>query len=161
VTALLSTAALALLGCGGGNGGPSASDREKFEEAALKHAQCLRKHGIDAPDPKVNGGRIEMSVRAGKGNEAALQQAEKACSKYLANLPRPKMNEKQAAEEADRALAHARCMRKEGINIPDPKIDPRGGVLQRVPNGVSPDDPAFQAAEKKCGGGMKMMTKEP
>jgi hypothetical protein len=48
------------------------------------------------------------------------------------------------------ALNWARCMRQQGINMPDPKIDATEGVGSLLPAGVSPDDPKFQAAQQAC-----------
>jgi hypothetical protein len=44
-------------------------------------------------------------------------------------------------------LAYARCMRRHGINLPDPTPD--GGVELR---GFNPDGPKFKAAERACPG---------
>jgi hypothetical protein len=45
------------------------------------------------------------------------------------------------------ALAYARCMRQQGIDIPDPMPD--GGIDERG-IGVDPDGPKFKAAEQAC-----------
>lgn len=49
-------------------------------------------------------------------------------------------------------LDYTECMRDEGIDIPDPEFsaDGRGGRIQLGPGGIDPDDPDFQAAQKKC-----------
>jgi hypothetical protein len=47
------------------------------------------------------------------------------------------------------ALAHARCMRQHGVNVPDPQITADGPEL-RYPRGVDPDDPRLKAAERGC-----------
>jgi hypothetical protein len=51
----------------------------------------------------------------------------------------------------DQALAHAKCMRENGVpNYPDPKEDGNGRV-QIVPGeGVDPNDPNFQKAMDAC-----------
>jgi hypothetical protein len=48
------------------------------------------------------------------------------------------------------ALSWARCMRQHGINMPDPKIDANEGVGSVLPEGVSPEDPKFKAAQEAC-----------
>jgi hypothetical protein len=45
------------------------------------------------------------------------------------------------------ALNWARCMRQQGINLPDPTPD--GGIDERG-IGVDPDGPRFKAAEQAC-----------
>jgi hypothetical protein len=50
-------------------------------------------------------------------------------------------------------LAYTKCMRAEGIDLPDPDFSngPRGGFrIQLGPGGVDPDDPKFRAAREKC-----------
>jgi hypothetical protein len=49
-------------------------------------------------------------------------------------------------------LSYTECMRDEGIDMPDPEFsgDGRGGRIQLGPGGIDPDDPDFQAAQKKC-----------
>jgi hypothetical protein len=49
-----------------------------------------------------------------------------------------------------RALAYARCMRQQGIDMPDPKFDAQGRMAQQLPAGVGPDDPKFKAADQAC-----------
>ncbi len=67
-----------------------------------------------------------------------------ACSAALAacGSSSPKSN------RADLALRFAKCMRSNGVpNFSDPSGG--GGGIQ-IPNGVNPQTPAFQAAQKTC-----------
>ena len=52
----------------------------------------------------------------------------------------------QEREEA--ALAFAKCMRDEGIDMPDPKFNGGGGMMMRAPEGVSREK--MEAADKVC-----------
>jgi hypothetical protein len=56
------------------------------------------------------------------------------------------------------ALAYGRCMRRHGINIPDPQITAEGSSSSS-PTGMSRNDPRLRAAEQACrqqgGGGGK------
>lgn len=53
-----------------------------------------------------------------------------------------------AAGNRDSALQFSTCMRAHGVsNFPDPGAN---GTL-RIPTGVSPQSPSFQAAQKACG----------
>jgi hypothetical protein len=54
----------------------------------LKTAQCLREHGIDAPDPAPGQGlRVHM-----KGNDAKAQQAMTECQKLMPTPSSPRPN---------------------------------------------------------------------
>ena len=62
----------------------------------------------------------------------------------------------------------ARCMRSHGVpNFPDPQFQtgPGGGLGVRIGGpGINPRSPAFQAAQKACGGifgGLKVTAKAP
>lgn len=156
VTALLSIVVLGLSACGGEDNtdGPSASDREKLQKAALNHAKCLREHGIDAPDPKFDGGQVQMGVKVGPGDDPAkMERAQKACEHFLDDAPRPEISPEEEAEVRDQALAHAKCMREHGFDFPDPEID-GGRIRQKVGGDINPEDPKFQKASEECGEGM-------
>jgi hypothetical protein len=47
-------------------------------------------------------------------------------------------------------LAYARCMRQQGMNVPDPKFDAAGRAAMQMPSGVGPDSPKFKAAQQAC-----------
>jgi hypothetical protein len=143
--------ALALAACGGGEGSGAAakSEQEKFQEAALKHAQCMRRHGVDVPDPKPGRGLI---VNGADVNPEAFERAQRACDKEVGKPPVPQLSEKEQREFREAALKHARCMRAQGIDFPDPTFGANGEVRIQLNDGDTPplDDPAFQAADKKC-----------
>ena len=66
----------------------SAKDQREFREAALRHARCMREHGIDFPDPTfgANGeARIELKGSGGgpRPDDPAFKAADEACRKYL------------------------------------------------------------------------------
>jgi hypothetical protein len=143
--------ALALAACGGGEGSGAAakSDQEKFQEAALKHAQCMRRHGVDVPDPKPGAGLI---VNGKEVNPEQLERAQRACDKEVGKLPVPQLSEKDQQEFREAALKHARCMRAQGIDFPDPTFGANGEARIELGEGNTPppDDPAFKAADAKC-----------
>ena len=126
------------------------------EEAALAFAQCMREHGIDMPDPEFTGdGGVAIGIRGDGSTEEEMQEAQEACQPLMenavGNLEPPSAEELQ--ERQDQALAAAQCMREHGYDWPDPEFDEGGGVGIRLPEGLDPEDPEFQAAQEECMGG--------
>jgi hypothetical protein len=139
-----------LAACGSNPKSSGKSDQQKFEEAALKHAQCLREHGVHASDPTPGNKGFQIVGKPGD-DPNRLKRAEGACKHFLDNVPPPKISAKDQAEMADRALAHSRCVRAHGVpDFPDPKIDGDGRMEMKLPAGLGPDNPRLQAAEKAC-----------
>jgi hypothetical protein len=128
----------------GGNAGGSQDERQ----AALNWARCMRQHGIDLPDPKFGENLIEqrLPTRA-EQDSPKFKAAQQACRQYLPDGGQPSP---PTAQERQRALAFARCMRQHGIGMPDPKIT-ADGIDQPPPTGVARDDPRLRAAEQACG----------
>jgi hypothetical protein len=67
---------------------PSAAERQKMTEAALKWAQCMRSNGVSVPDPTSGpgGGAIKIGPGPGHGpgpNDAAFQRADTKCRHLL------------------------------------------------------------------------------
>jgi hypothetical protein len=123
-------------------------------QAALAFARCMRQHGINLPDPKVdaNGGMSVTLNPEGKGSpgpkpdDPKFKAAQQACNKYL---PNGGQATKPNAEEQQQLLQFARCMRQHGIDVPDPK--PGGGIeVKGGPGTAKPDDPKFKAAQQAC-----------
>jgi hypothetical protein len=152
LTLPLAAASLALGACGGGDSGTeSAGDQQaKFREAALDFAKCMREHGVDMPDPQPGGGGgIQLALRADEANRATLDRAQKACQKHLDKVPPPEISEEDRAKFREQALKFARCMREQGIDMPDPTFSGDGAVRQRM-TGSGPEDPRFERASEKC-----------
>jgi hypothetical protein len=129
-------------GSQGSGDGASKGDREK---AQLDYARCMREHGLDFPDP-VNG-RFEF-----KGQErdvGKMEEAQTACAPILEEAAPPKPSEEQEAEMREATLDFAKCMRKHGVDMPDPEFPEGGGALMRMPRGAE-NDPQFEEAEKAC-----------
>ena len=151
--AALCVPALALAACGGDDadrGRGAKSDQARFEEAALEHAECMRRNGVDVPDPKPGSGAVLVRPDGGGGSPAAEREAQKKCDKYLRDVPPPKLSESQKAEMRDGALAHARCMRKQGVDFPDPTFDRNGGASVKIGPGMDPSNPRVREAEERC-----------
>jgi hypothetical protein len=141
--------ALILASCGGdGGSGGGKSNREEMEEYALRNAECLRRHGVDVPDPKAGQGLL-MDNR--DVNPEEFDRAQRACEKELGKPPAPELSQEEQREFREAALKFARCMRANGIDMDDPTFGANGEVKIQVSGRGDPEaDPAFQAAEAKC-----------
>ena len=145
-------AGLVIAGCGGGAAAEDdpAAQRENFEDAQLKFVQCLREHGVEIDDPQ--DGRLEFRVGPGEGNgnPEEFEKAQEECRPILeeAGGP-PELSEEEREEFQEQALAFARCMRRNGIDMPDPEFD-GGGIRQRMGEGIDPESARFREAQKKC-----------
>ena len=119
----------------------------------LKHAECIRAHGIpDFPDPNRNGATL---LRGGPGSDLnpgnpRLQAAEKACQKLLSNGGKPTPAEQTQASV--QALKFSECMRAHGIaDFPDPvQINGYPGWTFNPSGDLNADNPKFQAAQIAC-----------
>lgn len=152
---MLPLAACALLLAACGSPGDNASS-DNSEQRGLQFARCMRDHGIDIPDPKSGqGGNFEFRVGGpgarGRGPAPArMQEAMKSCRKYAPNGGKPP-SAAQQQEFRDQALKFSRCMRAHGVDMPDPKTGPGGGVMIGGPGAkIDPSSPSFQAAQKAC-----------
>ena len=152
-------AGLTLAACGGGGESAGAGssgaagaggDRAKLEQAALKHAECMRRQGIEVPDPKPGEGGIVLSGPPSGADPGARQRAAAKCEKYLRGVPPPKLSDEQKTAMLDGALKHARCMRRQGIDFPDPRFDDNRGITVRIGDGFDPADPRVRHAENRC-----------
>ncbi|MEV0988198.1 hypothetical protein [Streptomyces sp. NPDC049949] len=120
-----------------GGGAASGADADK----ALKTRKCLREHGIDAPDPEPGQDPRGMTLGSGSEDPEAVKKAFDACG-----LQAPGSGQISQADK-DKALKWAKCMRDNGVNIPDPEFN--GGAMSatKIPEG---QEQAFQDAQKKC-----------
>ena len=138
----IAVASIALAACGGGESPEgSGNARADAREAALKFARCMREQGIDMPDPKFGpGGNVGFEISG--GNKLAVNGAEEACSKYLEAVRGPELSPQQQRELRENALKFARCMREQGIDMPDPTFE-GDGVRMRA-GGADGPNPRFQ-----------------
>lgn len=151
LAALAATASLAA--CGGEDPAPAsgANDRESANrKAMLDYARCMRENGIDMPDPQFEGGRTTMRVGGPDMSPEKMRAAEEACKKYQQAIKPPELSEEQKTEFKEQALAHTRCMRKQGIDVPDPQFDESGGVQMRLGRGINPESAKFRKAQEAC-----------
>jgi hypothetical protein len=174
--AAIFAAAFALSACGGSSSPTNkttASNKGPGQSTALKLAECMRTHGVpDFPDPSGGGfaidaapgssGPVSVDGHSLDVNAPAFQTAMQECQKYQPTGP--PVSGAQLAKVKQGALKMAECMRTHGIpNFPDPKVStgPGGkGITMSIgsqaaaggPGRLSPASPAFQKAQKICGG---------
>ncbi|MFI5667109.1 hypothetical protein [Streptomyces sp. NPDC051704] len=122
---------------GGGGGAASGADADK----ALKTRKCLREHGIDAPDPEPGQDPRGMTLGSGGEDPEAVKKAFDACGLQAPGSGRI------SQEDKDKALKWAKCMRDNGVNIPDPDFNGGSMSATKIPDG---QEQAFQDAQKKC-----------
>lgn len=132
VICVLSLAVL-LAGCGASASTTSRSGATphgfvSIEDAAYKHAVCMRRHGVPNypnPQPVTNGGEqgIRQDLPPGMTGSPAFVAADKDCAGILPMPQNPDSAQNaQARHERELGLlAFADCMRSHGVsNFPDP-----------------------------------------
>jgi hypothetical protein len=129
-------------GPGSGSGGGSVNGGGDQRDKAVKFAECMRKNGVNVPDPDPGSGRMTMKFDGSTPKEK-VDKAMQACRQYSpqgdGSTPDPQ------AEERGRKFAE--CMRKNGVEkFPDPKPGQRGIIMDRE----SGEDPDLQSAQQKC-----------
>jgi hypothetical protein len=157
---LLLAGALLLAGCGssggtqsqqseksGQSGQSEQSQQEKTQDVMLAYAQCMRKNGVQVPDPRADDpGSLYDGVDTGS---AAFKAADKSCAHLIAGIvqDREKQDPEQAQQTQEELLALAKCLRAHGIDVSDPvpgqTAGPFGKSLDRT-------DPAVSKALKAC-----------
>jgi hypothetical protein len=151
LTALLAVAGCSLAACGGDDGTPAAGAErpgQSTRQAMADFAQCMRENGVDVPDP---GSGERGSVRV-EGDPEDLREAEEACAEYREEIKPPDLSDEQSEELKQAALAHARCMREQGIDFPDPQFGADGGAMVQIGpgSGIDFEDPDFREAQEAC-----------
>jgi hypothetical protein len=145
---VLAGTALLTAACGGGSSTVAAGTTAY--QKALAFSECMRSHGVpDYPDPNSDGQIVIQGQKLG-GSAGQAGIAQNACQHLLASGGQ--INGAQQQQELSQALKYAACMRSHGIpNFPDPSVVNGGGAIgQRLPPGISPSSPQFQAANQAC-----------
>ena len=142
-------------GASGGKTSTTKADQPASEDEILKYFACLRKNGVDIQDPKFDAnGNVDFSGSQGGGARSvdrdAMDKAQKTCG------PFPNMgggfSNRNSKENQDNMLALAKCMRQNGIDMPDPDFSSSGsGEGGPFANSkIDRNDPKVQAALTKC-----------
>jgi hypothetical protein len=120
---------------------------------ALKFAECMRENGVrEFPDPDASGGLTIDGVVNGSSinpNTPAWKEAIRACKDLQ---PSGFTGHRRSAEQQERALKFAQCMRDNGIkDFPDPTPDGPLIDTSKMPGAPGARSiPGFQAAQEKC-----------
>jgi len=126
--------------------------------AGVRYTACMRSHGVpNFPDPDAQG-VLTITVSPSLNPSSPLFQKAEADCQHL--LPAEKgLSQAKQQQMKERMLAFAACMRSHGFpHYPDPTFGSGGMVSQGTGrnDGIDPNSPIFQAAEKTCrsaGGG--------
>ncbi|MGC7096509.1 hypothetical protein ACPZ19_17670 [Amycolatopsis lurida] len=126
---------------------PPAPPQAPVEDVYLKYAQCMRDNGVQLPDPQA--GDPSAMYEGVDTASAAFETADRTCGAILANVvqERQKQDPEQLKVQQEELLALAKCLREQGIQVPDPVPGQAGGAF-----GPSLDrtDPATAKALKTC-----------
>lgn len=153
VALLLSCGTLGLVACGssdsttGTNASATSTSRAERDAQRIRLQQCLRKEGIDVPEPGSGGGRGALRRLQGADRDK-LQEALQGPCKSLAQNAFGNRTEAERQEFQDRFQKFRQCMKDEGVDIPD--FEPGNGPPPIGRGGFDPDDPDFQEAAKAC-----------
>src|SRR5262249_60195797 len=104
---------------------PSATANQA--QQALRFPRCMRQQGANMADPTVDAkGNVRLQPPAGAmPGQADLEKARNACRQYLQGLQQGFTNQDQTQAQ-DALLKYARCMRKNGYDMPDPNFAAQG-----------------------------------
>ncbi|MGH2873376.1 MAG: hypothetical protein ACRDL5_13070, partial [Solirubrobacteraceae bacterium] len=129
--------------------------------STVAFSRCMRANGVpNFPDLRGGGmlleanGHSSLLVNGVTVNAPAFATARTKCQRYL---PHQQAGPTQAAQQQQRDLKFAKCMRSHGVpNFPDPQVSSSSANnhVARLPAGIA-RSPAFQTAAKACGGGPK------
>lgn len=124
------------------------------EEAMLEFTECMRDHGVDMPDPEVDGsggGRV-ITMEGNMMDNENFEEAQEACEPLMeAAVGDIERDPEREAEMREQMLEYAQCMRDHGIDMPDPTFNDNGGVeMQMGGEGEEIDEEAMEAANEAC-----------
>jgi hypothetical protein len=142
-------------GCGEdstGAGESASSSGSERGKALLAYASCMRDHGVpDFPDPKrVSGGwrlGLTQAMMESPAYEIAKEGACRSLEQAVAGTGTV------SAQERERALRFAACMRSHGVrSFPDPTFENGSVRFGMAALGEGPDagSPAVRQADEQC-----------
>jgi hypothetical protein len=135
---------------GGSGGSPTATAKGSTESQLLAFSRCMRTHGMpDWPDPVTDAdGNTRLQFPKGVNpSSAALTQARDACQSYLKGLAQGLSQSDRTAMQ-DALLSFTKCMRANGVDIPDPDFGKSGGMESLTK--LDQNDPRVAKAMQPC-----------
>lgn len=120
----------------------SASPTGDPEERGRQYARCMREQGVEMDDPGSGG---EIRVRKIPGGRDKFEAAMKACRQYTPFANRAGIN----PQDLEQLREFAKCMRGQGIDMPDPDPNGGGGALIKK---REVDEARLREAMKACEG---------
>ncbi|MET0134728.1 MAG: hypothetical protein ABW215_14190 [Kibdelosporangium sp.] len=144
-TAMLTVVLLVLAGCAANE--PETATMAKSDEigrTAIGFSQCMRDRGHQVPDPAFNDDGLPVFQETGRDGPA-YEADRRECLAPLGDAMRAAgvANPKGSPEQW---LAFARCMRENGVEVPDPTAENRMSIDKNAY-----DSPAWQPAAQACG----------
>ncbi|MGA4999211.1 hypothetical protein ACPCB7_14445 [Streptomyces arboris] len=128
----------------GGSASATKNTEKTKEDQALEHRKCLREQGLKIPEPKTGQDGMGVTIDGGSKSQKEMEKAFKACQdKAVGGGPK-----ELTQAEKDKMVAFARCMRKNGFDMPDPKFE--GGMAQAMPAMKPQEMKKFEKANKAC-----------
>ncbi|MDI3421551.1 hypothetical protein [Streptomyces luteolus] len=129
----------------GGGQNNAADDNGKSADDALKLRKCLREQGIDMPDPEPGQDPRGLTL-GGDADPKKFQEALKKCGSGTSGR---KGGGSMTQADKDKMIKYAQCMRKNGVDMKDPKFDGGSAVgeAMRIPKG---QEKKFEKANKLC-----------
>ena len=113
----------------------------------------MRENGVEARDP---GAGEKVRVQGNIVDRATMEKARKACGRHMQGGTGGRLSD---PETRDRLLRFAACMRKEGVDVPDPDFSGGGArVIMRKPaaGDVERHKKAMDKCDHELPGGGKM-----
>jgi hypothetical protein len=134
----------------GESGDGSSGDADR-DQARQKFEDCLRDNGVDLPKEGEGPLRLRLpdDVTLGK-----LRAAHEKCDHLLpAGGPRHFLMKRAPAEVREKMREFRDCMRRNGVELPEPSERPGRHELPAPPPGTEggPDLEKLRKAERECG----------
>ena len=142
----IGTVVVGLAGCSTSTDGEvNRPARSTGADAALAWARCMREQGVDVRDPKIGAdGSIEFA-RPIDDESPERKRAATRCRPLLEGSD-DEVSAAETAEAQRKLLRYARCMRRRGVDVPDPLPPPQ----ESKGPPVDVTAPSFQRADEAC-----------
>jgi hypothetical protein len=140
---------LALAGCSPAGGAAQAGGTPQATasgagDALANWMTCMRENGVPVEDPRESG---RLSAADTGVSAEVLEKAQEACRRYVQSAAGDRPNAGDPGV-MDKYLAYARCMRENGVDMPDPTADASGEIVLEPETAT--DSPQYVKAQTAC-----------